>query len=163
MTPLAKAVLAGAAFLITGQFVLPSIMQTFLPASSGACIVPSPANQIKSIQMMPESKAGFFPPCLARSLKPEIVRIHINPYYYPDPTPLLFVRRDGMMEVNNDYVKQPRGDYDTRFSEEAIANVLGSFTAPRSPQQGTIHAKEVYLAISAIRRIFRRAWAPWWA
>jgi hypothetical protein len=148
--PLAKAVLAGIAFLVTVQFILPSIMQMFLPVSSGACIIPCPANQIKSIQMMPKSKARLYPPFLASSLKPEIVRIHINPYYCPDPTPVLFVRRDGMMEVNIDYVKQPRGNYDTRFSEEAIANVLRSFAAPQSPQQGFIHAKEVYLAISAI-------------
>jgi hypothetical protein len=149
-TPLSKAVLAGAAFLVTVQFILPSIMQMFLPVSSIACIIPSPANQIKSIEMIPESRAGFYPPFLASSLKPEIVRIHINPYYCPDPIPVFFVRRDGMMEVNNDYVKEPRGDYDTRFSEEAIASVLRFFTAPHSPQQGEIHATEVYLAISAI-------------
>lgn len=150
-TPLAKSVLVGIAFFIAFQFLLPSVIQMLMPASSGACITPSPPNQIKSIQIMPESTAGFFPTFLAQSLKPNIVRIHINPYYCPDPTPLLFVNcKNGMMEVNHDYVKRPRGVYDTPFSEREISKVLQAFKAPHSPQQGTIHAEEVYLAISAM-------------
>ena len=149
--PLIQAILSGLAFLGVFLILLPSVMQMLNPASSGVCLNPRKPNQIKSIQMFPESRAAFFPPAFARRLEPEIVRVIVNPYYCPDPTPVLFVKiQDGTMEVNEDWVRRSRGVFDTPFTEPSVAAVLANFKAPRSPQQGEIDTRELYLAIAAV-------------
>jgi hypothetical protein len=150
-TPLAKAVLTGVALIIVFQLLFPAVKQRLWPASSSVAIEPSPANQMRSIVMRARSAATFIPPSLARELKPTMVEIRIHPHQAPDPSPSLFVNcKDGMMEVHPAWVSSPRGVFDTPFSEEAIARVLEDFRAPRSPQQGTLDAREAYLAISAV-------------
>ena len=150
-SPLAKAILAFAGWLLFFQVGMPSLFQMFLPASSSLCIEPTPPNQIKSIQISADSAAGFFPPSLVRSLRPKIIRIEINPYRCGDSQPLLYLNcEDGMMEVNRDWVIKPRGEFNTPFSEDSLQAVFDEFKAPHSPQQGPINVSDVYNTIKAV-------------
>src|ERR1700733_5942162 len=120
-SPLAKAAIAFAGWLFLFQVIVPSFFQMFAPASSALCIEPAPPNQIKSIQLDPESAAGFFPPELVGNLRPQIIRVEINPYVCGDSEPILYVNcKSGMMEVNHDWVRKPRGAFTTPFSEESL-------------------------------------------
>jgi hypothetical protein len=149
-SPLAKAAIAFVGWLFFFQVVLPSFFQTVSPASSALCIEPAPPNQIKSIQLYPEAASGCFPPALVGNLRPEIIRVDINPYTCGDSQPVLFVNcKDGMMEVNSNWVTKPRGAFSTPFSEDSLQAVFDGFKAPHSPQQGPINVSEVYLTIKA--------------
>lgn len=148
---LLRACVCGLICLSILEIIIPCSLQAFLPVSSGVCITPNPANQIKSIQIMPVSKRGFYPAYLLPTLKPAMIRVHINPYYCPDSVPVFFVDcRSKMMELNKDFVKNERGDFTTPFSEEALMSFLGDYSAKHSPQRGTIHTKEVFSVLSSL-------------
>lgn len=150
-SPLAKATVAFAVTLFLFQVVIPSLFQMFLPVSSSLCIEPAPPNQIKSIQLEAESAAAFFPPALARSLQAQIIRVEINPYRCGDSQPILYIDcKNGMMEVNHNWVRKRRGVFDTPFSEDSLQAVFDEFKAPHSPQQGPINVSEVYSTIKAV-------------
>jgi hypothetical protein len=150
-SPLAKATFAFAVALFLLYAVVPAFFQMLFPVSSSLCIEPTPPNQIKSIQIEANSAAAFFPPALVRSLRPQIIRIEINPYRCGDSQPILYLDcKDGMMEVNHDWVRRSRGVFDTPFSEDSLQAVFDQFKAPHSPQQGPINVSDVYTTIKAV-------------
>lgn len=153
-SPLALAILTGLGLLAGLWLVEPAVLDWSFPPSSDICIEPSPPNQIKSIQISSEAARSLLPPWLARSLKPALVCVRINPYFCPDTNPVLYIDLpSGMMEVNHDWVRKARGVFDTPFSEQALQDVFARFKAPRSPQQGAINVAEVYATIKALSTV----------
>jgi len=117
-----------------------------LGASSSLCLEPTPANQIKSIQIFPEIKQRFFSHFLSHNGNPSRIRVHINPYHSPDKVPVLSIDlRTKQMTVYDDCdCDTAKASSSVPYSSESLAQILTAYQASHSPQQGAVDSAEVY-------------------
>jgi hypothetical protein len=141
-----RGLLAFAATFIVLAFALPALSSYFLGASSSLCLDPTPANQIKSIQIFPEIKQRPFSHFFSQNGNPFLIRVHINPYYSSDKVPVLSIdtQTKQMIAYEDCDCKTTNGYSLFPFTSESMAQILTAYQAPHSPQQGAVDSAEVY-------------------
>lgn len=151
-SPIAVGLLAFSVTYILMALALPVSLSYFFGASSSLCLDPTPANQIKSIQIFPEIKHRLFSHFLSRNGNPSVIKVHINPYYGPDKVPILRIDpRTKQMAVSDDCDCQTNNEESlVPFSQESISQILTTYQAPHSPQQGVVDATEVYEVLKTV-------------
>ena len=153
--PLLRAILAGAAVIFFFKLVLPSFFQTILwPASSSITLVAKSGDILRSIQILPKSQPGFYPPALIFSLRPAQIRILVYLNNRPFAIPVLLVNcRTGIMEVDENHINYVQKGYDVPLDPQTLQHVFDRLVAQCSPPVSREHldVKEIYEAIQAIR------------
>lgn len=144
--------LAFAAMFLVLVFFLPALFSYFFGATSSLCLEPTPANQIKSIQIFPQIKQRFFSHFIDQNGNPSLIRVHINPYYSPDKVPVLSIdlQTKQMTAYDDCDCKTSKGNSLVPFSSESISQILTAYQAPHSPQQGVVDSVEVYEVLKAV-------------
>jgi hypothetical protein len=150
-----RGLLAFAATFFVMAFLLPVLLAYFFGASSSLCLEPSPPNQINSIQIFPKVEGRFFSHYFSSDGTPSSIRVHINPYFSPDKASVLSINlQTKQMQINEDCGCETNSrNLLVPFCAESLTNLLTTYKAPHSPQQGTVNSAEVYQVLKTVSEI----------